>query len=131
MNKEDINKFCRRIYNNNKEKGFWEDRENIPLELYNSNNDDTSLIKGDAVKKAFNAQLLALIHSEISEALEADRKDLMDDKLTHRTGLEVELADATIRIFDMAGGLNLDLGGAILEKLEYNKSRPFKHGKNY
>jgi len=37
--------------------------------------------------------------------------------------LEVELADAVIRIFDMAGGLNLDLGGAIAEKLQYNASR--------
>lgn len=37
--------------------------------------------------------------------------------------LEVELADAVIRIFDMAGGLDLDLGGALVEKLEYNKNR--------
>lgn len=70
-----------------------------------------------------HAELIALIHSELSEALEADRKDLMDDKLPHRHGLEVELADAVIRIFDMAGGLNLDIAGAMAEKLKYNADR--------
>lgn len=70
-----------------------------------------------------HGELIALIHSELSEALEADRKDLMDDKLPHRKGLEVELADAMIRILDMAGGLGLDIGGALVEKLEYNSNR--------
>ena len=68
-------------------------------------------------------ELLCLIHSEISEAMEGARKGLMDDKLPNRSMLEVELADAVIRIFDMAGGLNLDLPGAIAEKLQYNASR--------
>jgi NTP pyrophosphatase (non-canonical NTP hydrolase) len=66
---------------------------------------------------------LALVHSEISEALEAHRKNLKDDKLPHRSGLEVELADACIRIFDLAGAYGLDLGGAIDEKLQFNKHR--------
>jgi NTP pyrophosphatase (non-canonical NTP hydrolase) len=68
-------------------------------------------------------EMIALVHSELSEALEAHRKNLMDDKLTHRPGIEVELADAVIRIFDMAGGLGLDLGGALEEKLEFNQKR--------
>jgi len=68
-------------------------------------------------------ELLCLIHSEISEAMEGARKGLMDDKLPRRCMLEVELADAVIRIFDMAGGLNLDLGGAVAEKLAYNRQR--------
>ena len=68
-------------------------------------------------------ELIALVHSELSEALEADRKGLMDDKLPHRKGIEVELADAVIRIMDMAGGMGLDLGGAVVEKLEYNAKR--------
>lgn len=66
---------------------------------------------------------LCLIHSEISEAMEGDRKGLMDDHLPHRSMLEVELADAVIRIADLAGALGLDLGGAIAEKLAYNATR--------
>lgn len=68
-------------------------------------------------------ELLCLIHSEISEAMEGHRKGLMDDKLPHRPMLEVELADAAIRIFDLAGGFGLDIGGAIAEKLAYNAKR--------
>ena len=66
---------------------------------------------------------LALIHSEISEAMEGDRKGLKDDHLPHRDMREVELADAVIRIFDLAGAYDMDLGGAIAEKMEYNANR--------
>lgn len=66
---------------------------------------------------------LCLIHSEISEAMEGDRKKLKDDKLPHRDMREVELADAVIRIFDLAGGYCMDLAGAIVEKLAYNAKR--------
>lgn len=73
--------------------------------------------------KALVAEKLALIHSEVSEAMEAARKNLMDDKLPHRKGIEVELADAVIRILDLAGALNLDLAGAIQDKLSFNATR--------
>lgn len=68
-------------------------------------------------------ELLALIHSEISECLEGVRKGLPDDKLPHRRMEEVELADTLIRIFDYAGGFNLDLEGAYREKMAFNAQR--------
>lgn len=67
---------------------------------------------------------LCLIHSEISEAMEGHRKNLQDDKLPHRKMVEVELADAMIRIADLAGAMGLDLGGAIEEKMSFNAIRP-------
>lgn len=61
--------------------------------------------------------------TELSEALEGHRKNLMDDKLPHRKAFEVEIADAVIRLFDLAAGFDLDLGGAFEEKLAYNAVR--------
>lgn len=66
---------------------------------------------------------LMLIVSEVAEAMEGHRKGLADDKLPHRAMIEVELADAVIRIADLAGAMGLDLGGAIAEKLAYNAKR--------
>jgi NTP pyrophosphatase (non-canonical NTP hydrolase) len=66
---------------------------------------------------------LMLIVSELAEAMEGHRKDLMDDHLPHRKMAEVELADAVIRIFDLAGERGFDLGSAIAEKLAYNRDR--------
>jgi len=68
-------------------------------------------------------ELLCLIHSEISEAMEGERKNLMDDKLPHRRMAEVELVDAMIRIFDYAGAFGYDLQGAFDEKMAYNAIR--------
>ncbi len=68
-------------------------------------------------------ELLCLVHSEISEAMEGERKNLMDDHLPHRRMAEVELADALIRILDYCGGFGYDIHGAIVEKLAYNTRR--------
>jgi NTP pyrophosphatase (non-canonical NTP hydrolase) len=68
-------------------------------------------------------ELIALCHSELSEAMEGHRKNLMDDKLPHRRMVEVELADCLIRIFDMAGAFGYDLEGAYVEKMAYNATR--------
>jgi hypothetical protein len=83
-----------------------------------------SLTTGESQRGKKNVpELLMLVVSELGEAMEGHRKNLMDDKLPHRKMIEVELADAVIRIFDMAGGMDYDLAGAIGEKLEYNATR--------
>lgn len=74
------------------------------------------------IKRNFG-EVVALMHSELSEALEADRKNLMDDKLPHRPGVEVEFADCIIRILDTAAALGLDVAGAIIEKNRFNRER--------
>jgi NTP pyrophosphatase (non-canonical NTP hydrolase) len=72
---------------------------------------------------AFSNKLM-LVVSECAEAMEGDRKNLKDDKLPHRDMREVELADAVIRIFDLAGAYGMDLGGAVAEKMTFNSIRP-------
>lgn len=70
------------------------------------------------------ASKLMLVVTEVAEAMEGHRKDLPDDKLPHRRMLEVEMADAVIRILDLSGGLGFDVAGAIIEKLAFNQQRP-------
>lgn len=93
---------------------------------------ETAISKGwwDSPKNF--GESIALMHSELSEALEADRAgDPPDDKIPNFSGREAELADCIIRILDVSAGLKLDVIGAILEKMEFNKTRAYKHGKNY
>jgi len=74
---------------------------------------------------------IALMHSELSEAFEADRKNLDAEHIPGFTGVEEELADVIIRILDFAGHHQLRLGEALSAKIAYNLTRPFKHGKAY
>lgn len=74
---------------------------------------------------------IALAHSELSEALEANRKKLESDHLPGIPGEAEELADCVIRCFDLAGAMGYNLGDVILKKLHFNLSRGYKHGKAY
>ncbi|MGG3800627.1 MazG nucleotide pyrophosphohydrolase domain-containing protein [Metabacillus fastidiosus] len=91
-----INQLCQKAYETAKSKG-WHDE---PRET---------------------GTLLALIHSEVSEALEADRKG-------DKENFAEELADVCIRIFDLCGSKGIDLEKAIVEKMERNKGRSYRHG---
>ena len=72
---------------------------------------------------ALVSQKIMLAVSELGEAMEGHRRNRMDDKLPHRKMLEVEIADAIIRLFDLAGGLGLHMDEAIPEKLKFNLHR--------
>ena len=78
-----------------------------------------------------SGEAIALMHSELSEALEALRAgNPMDNKVPF-DNLTVELADCIIRIFDFAGAHSLSLVDALLAKHEFNKTRPHRHGKKF
>lgn len=104
-----INQLAFDIYQNNRQVGWYKDFEGLedkpfyPLVLLGR---------------------LMLQVTELSEAAEGIRKNLMDDKLPHRTMEEVEMADAIIRILDHCGYRGLDVGGAIMEKRRFNAVRP-------
>ena len=81
----------------------------------------TARSKGWHEEERETGTLLALVHSEVSEALEADRKGDQEK-------FEEELADVLIRIFDLCGSKGIDLEDAIETKMEKNKARSYKHG---
>lgn len=81
--------------------------------------------------KRNKGEQLALIHSEVSECLEAVRKLRPSEHIPHVDNETEELADILIRVFDYAGGHNLDLATAFIEKFKFNLTRPVKHGKQF
>ena len=104
----EFDKFSTMVHQNAVDKGFWdgEDRN--------------------------DGEMIALMHSELSEALEAIRAgNPPDDKIPDFTGYEAELADCIIRIMDTAKARGFRLGEAIVAKMEYNKGRSYKHGKKF
>lgn len=82
---------------------------------------ETAKSKGWHDETRETGTLLALIHSEVSEALEADRKGDQEN-------FAEELADVCIRIFDLCGSKGIDLENAIVDKMNRNKGRSYKHG---
>lgn len=127
----ELNKLSKEIYEDNKRRGFDVKEENI-------------------------GQTLMLIVSELSEALEADRKNKRADfkryeyilsqkdqykdygdfmsrifELHIKDTFEDEIADAFGRLLDLCGALDIDIERHVELKLQYNKTRRYKHGKRY
>ena len=71
-----------------------------------------------------DGEMIALMHSELSEALEGLRKN-------DRANVAEELADCVIRIADYCGGRGINLEAVLIAKIGYNQTRPYKHGKEF
>jgi NTP pyrophosphatase (non-canonical NTP hydrolase) len=85
----------------------------------------TNLETGEDIKidNGVFCEKTLLIVTELAEATEGFRKNLIDDKIPTRSMVECEFADAMIRLADLAGAMNLDLAGAIVDKLRFNTKR--------
>jgi len=98
----------------------------------------TDLETGQPIERN-TGQLLMLCVSELAEAMEGDRKNLMDDKLPHRKMFDVELVDCFIRLADLFGAKNIPFEEIYQEKMAYNsrradhkiENRKLENGKKY
>jgi NTP pyrophosphatase (non-canonical NTP hydrolase) len=94
-------------------------------------------VHANAIAKGFwdaprnDGELIALMHSELSEALEGLRRGLHDEHCPDFLNVEIEMADCVIRIMDMCCARGWRLGEAMSAKMEFNATRPHKHGKKF
>ena len=92
----------------------------------------TNRLKGWLSQERRDGELIALIHSEVSECLEYLRHDNpASDHVPEISGAEEELADVIIRIMDIAYNKKWNIPKALFLKMEYNKTRPYRHGKKF
>jgi NTP pyrophosphatase (non-canonical NTP hydrolase) len=94
---------------------------------------DNAIKKGWWEKERNFGEMISLCHSELSELLEAIREGNKESKKISTPEVKIscaeeEIADTIIRLLDMARGCGLNIGKALVLKMEYNKKRPYKHG---
>lgn len=107
----ELNEICFKAHEMAVDKGFWPTWNTREPELR-------------------EATAIGLIHTEVSELMEAHRAVIVDRE-EHELGMAEEMADVIIRVCDVAGHFGIDLDTAVAEKMAYNATRPAKHGKRY
>lgn len=105
-----------------REHGFWEDFDEMVGMLSDPDRKAKYILDVKLSK-------MALVGSEVGEAVEGIRKPKQDEHCPEFTSEEVELADAIIRMVEYAEKFGLRLAEAAIAKMRYNESRPYKHGK--
>ena len=122
---EAFNEVAKGVHETARAKGWWEKRDRLEEAAGDAGIDGLHSFAKDTL----DAASLALIHSEVSEALENIRHGKTpDDKIPDFTGVEAELADVIIRIMDTAHARGWRVAEAIEAKTEMNKGRELLHG---
>jgi NTP pyrophosphatase (non-canonical NTP hydrolase) len=120
-----LNDLVSQAYSTAKEHGFWDMENSIIQKMQDDKN--YTLEEVNAVQRAFRVQRIALIITELAEAIEAIRHDNIEN-------FQEEMGDTLIQLGDNFGGDNLLRGSieeAIKKKMQYNKTRPYMHGKKF
>jgi NTP pyrophosphatase (non-canonical NTP hydrolase) len=134
---ESFNALATEAHETSVSKGWWENKDSDRLNHlalvsgYEFIDSDKEFLTELATKlEAKNdGEMIALMHSELSEALEALRHgNPPDDKVPEYSGVEAETADCIIRIMDLAAARGWRVAEALVAKMTMNKGRSVRHG---
>jgi NTP pyrophosphatase (non-canonical NTP hydrolase) len=125
-----LNNLAKQINVRAREKGFWNSMDSA-IDVLEDHASEYGVSKDTikATKDAFIAQKIALVHGELSEAIEAMRNNMYGTE--KKSTFEDEIGDAIMRLLDIAAQMDINIEAQIAWKMDYNLSRAQKHGKEF